>query len=103
MVMITKFLSKRKANLDFLRRVADQVGREIETWPYDKLSQPVEVISFSREINSATVFFSLEAYEKNTAGDLHICVDVKGSIPTFPYLLLPSYVFWKRVDGSVYY
>ena len=101
--MIRELFGKRKTNVDFLRKSANMVGKEIERWPYEKLIQPAELISFSREIEDVTVYFSLEVYEENKSGDVHVCIDVDADIPTFPYFRLPSYVFWKRKDESVYY
>ena len=98
-----QYINKRKNNLNFLRRIADETGREIETWTYEKLSRPAEELSFSRQIEGTLVFFSFEAYETNKNGDIHVCMDVDAKIPTFPYVKLPSYVFWKCRDGSVYY
>lgn len=84
-----------------LRKICDEVGREIEGWEYERLRQPAEVLSFARSYDGHEVYFSLEAYEENRQGDLHICVDC--SAPTIQRGgWLPSYVFWKRPDGSVY-
>ena len=101
--MFKKYLSKRRDNILFLRKTASIVGAEIESWPYEKLSQPAEDISFIREINGISISFSIDAYEKNNIGDIHICIDVNSNIPTFPYIKLPSYIFWKKQNESVYY
>ncbi len=101
--MFRHYLSKRRNNLKFLRRVSGEIGKEIEAWTYESLSQPAEEISFSRQIDGILVYFSIEAYERNESGDLHVCVDVEALIPTFPYMKRPSYVFWKCRDGSVHY
>jgi hypothetical protein len=82
--------------------VAKEVGMEIEGWSYEMLSRPAEEISFDRLIDGVRVSFSIEAYERNDAGDLHVCVDVDAGIPTLSFAS-PSYVFWKRVDGTTYY
>jgi hypothetical protein len=100
---IKQILNERKSNLLLLRSIADTVGKEIESWNYQKLSKPSEDLSFSRQIDGIHVTFSLEAYEVNENGDIHICIDVDSKIPTFPYIKRPSYVFWKQRDGSVYY
>jgi len=97
--MMRTFLARRRHNREFLRRVANEVGKEVESWSYEMLSRPAEEISFSRLIEGVSVGFSVEAYEKNAAGDLHVCIDVDAKIPTLS-LASPSYVFWKRVDGS---
>jgi len=96
------YLANRRLNRQFLRRVANEVGKEIESWSYETLSRPAEDISFARVIEGVSVSFSVEAYHRNSAGDLHVCVDVDAKIPTLS-LVSPSYVFWKRADGSVYY
>lgn len=101
-MFLTRFIRDRKAHRDFLRGVADDVGREIERWPYEKFLAPAEALSFSRTIEGVNVHFSIEAYDENDAGDLHICLDVDASLPTATFAR-PSYVFWKRRDGSVDY
>jgi hypothetical protein len=100
--LLRAYIERRRFNRDFLRRVADDVGKEIAGWSYKTLSLPAEEISFSRVIDGVEVVFSIEAYDRNRAGDIHVCVDVNSSIPTF-WWLLPSYVFWKRADESIYY
>jgi hypothetical protein len=99
---LKRYVSKCRANVAFLRRISDEVGKGVEQWPYEKLSRPAEEISFSRVINGIEVSFSIEEFNENKAGDLHICMDVNAKIPTFLFGL-PSYVFWKRRDGSVDY
>jgi hypothetical protein len=99
---LSAFFDQRRRNRDFLRRVAGEVGKEIEGWPYEKLSRGAEEISFDRTIEGVSVSFSIEAYETNAAGDLHVCMDVDAAIPTL-WPTKPSYVFWKRKDGSCYY
>ncbi|MBW2519875.1 MAG: hypothetical protein JRD88_05905 [Deltaproteobacteria bacterium] len=101
--MIRNYINKRKQNIAFLRKVTNEIGKEVEMWSYEKLSKSAEELSFTKKIEGANIYISLEAYEENDAGDLHICIDVSASIPTFPLQPLPSYVFWKRQDGSVYY
>lgn len=88
-----------------LRAICDEVGREIETWPYEKLSLPAEELSFSREFDDETVWFSLEACDESKSGDLLICVDCSLENRKFldRFKWQPSYLFWKRPDGSVYY
>jgi hypothetical protein len=102
MNVVARLFPRRARNQVFLHRLRDEVGKEIEAWPYGTLSRPAEEISFTREIDSGTVWFSIEAYERNTVGDIHVCVDVDANLPLFP-LASPSYVFWKKLDGTIYY
>ena len=102
MGVFERFFAKRKFNQQFLRRVAADVGKEIEGWTYEKLSRPAEEISFTRVIDNIPISFSVESYEKNKDGDLHICVDVDARLPTLS-IISPSYVFWKKTDETVYY
>lgn len=84
------------------REICDRVGKEIEGWSYEKLRRPAEEISFDREIEGQTFSFSLEAFNENVNGDLHICVDCRPEKASL-FRAYPSYVFWKRRDGSVSY
>jgi hypothetical protein len=99
---IERIFARRKSNQLFLRRVAAEVGKEIGGWTYEKLSRPAEEISFTRVIDNIPISFSVESYEKNKDGDLHVCLDVDAKLPTLS-ITLPSYVFWKKADGGVYY
>lgn len=85
-----------------LRDLVDSVGREVEGWSYQQLSRPAEELSFARDFQGQQVQFSLEAYESNEQGHLHLCLDAR---PTsdLGWGPLPSYVFWKRPDGTSYY
>lgn len=65
-------------------------------------SKPAEEISFFREIEGQRIGFSLETHDENDLGDLLICMDCHPEKVSFFTFLLPSYVFWKRRDGSVY-
>jgi hypothetical protein len=96
------YMERLRLNRALLRRIADDVGKEIEGWPYKTLSRPSEEISFKRVIEGIEVVFSIEAYDRNQAGDIRVCADVDSNIPSF-WLALPSYIFWKRTDESVYY
>jgi|SRR6266540_5757570 len=102
MPLLERIFPRRTANYRFLRSLADSVGKEIEVWPYDRLRCPAEEISFSRVVQGTKIHFSIEQYEQSRDGDIHICIDVDAGIPLFP-LPGPSYMFWKRSDGTVYY
>lgn len=85
-----------------LRAITDEVGKEVEGWSYEKLSLRAEEISFSRVFDGERLYFSLEAFNTNDRGDLHICMDCSPERKAV-FKWYPSYVFWKRRDGSVYY
>jgi hypothetical protein len=53
-------------------------------------------------IDGIRVFFSAEAYHTKRTGDLCVSVDVDAAVPTF-LGIKPSYHFYKRSDGTVYY
>jgi len=102
MGLLASLFPTRARRQALLCRIGDEVGTEIEAWPYATLSRRAEEISFTREIDGIAVSFSIEAYERNASGDLHVCVDVDADFALFP-LPSPSYVFWKRPDETVYY
>lgn len=98
---IAGFFERRKQNAALMRRALSVVGPEFERRPYDELTQRAEILSFKRDFEGKTLYFSAEAYETKPNGDLGFCIDA-GGVPAFPYAD-PSYQFYKRKDGSVYY
>ncbi len=77
------------------------VGREFEGRAYEALTRPAEELSLERDFDGVRLYFSAEAYDTKQNGDLCFCIDASG-VPTFPYPG-PSWRFFKRRDGSVYY
>ena len=82
-----------------MRAAAQEIGREFESRPYEELLQPAEVLSVSRVFNGDLLHFAAEAYQVDSNGDIHFCIDVSGLSTTTSWL--PSYQFIKRRDGSV--
>ena len=92
---------KYKRNWAILRREIMTEGARFERMSYDQLLRPAEEISTSRVVDGVELFFSAEAYNIDSAGVIHFCIDVSG-LPTF-LGIKPSYQFKKRRDGSVFY
>jgi hypothetical protein len=98
---ITEFLERRRRNSTLMRRALAVVGPEFEQRSYEELTKPAEILSLSREFEGVELSFSAEVYETKANGDLAFCIDA-GGVHAFPYPD-PSYHFYKRKDGSVYY
>jgi len=98
---ITEFLERRRRNAALMRRALAVVGSEFEQRSYEELTKRAEALSLSREFEGVELSFSAEAYETKANGDLAFCIDA-GGVHAFPYAD-PSYHFYKRKDGSVYY
>ena len=98
---VRAFLDRRRANFALLRRALEVVGPEFERRPYDELTIRAEELSFARVFEGVSIAFSAEAYGREKNGDLSFCIDADGP-PTFPFPG-PSWNFYKRKDGSVYY
>jgi hypothetical protein len=96
-----RFLERRRQNVALLRRALEAIGAEFEARPYDGLTKGADELSFEREFEGVRLSFSAEAYRTKKNGDLCFCIDACG-LPTFPYPG-PSWHFYKRRDGSVYY
>jgi hypothetical protein len=84
-----------------LRREVTRVGREFERRGYDELQAPAERLSFSRTVDGVEIHFSAEACDRLPNGDLAFCVDASAKPDAAG--VQPSYRFFKRRDGSVYY
>lgn len=100
MMKLMKWIKERRENYDILRREVEIEGKRYEKMSYEELQKPPEELSCSRVVNGVELFFSAESYNTKPNGDLCFCVDVDG----LPCLFVkPSYQFYKRKDGSVYY
>jgi hypothetical protein len=93
--------ARLRANWQILRRAADTFGAEYEQMSYAALQQSAEMLSGQRVFEGHTLLIAAEAYDKKANDDLCFCVDVSG-LPTL-LGIKPSYHFFKRPDGSVYY
>jgi hypothetical protein len=97
---------ERRARLErnraLLRRAADEIGREFEAMSYEELRNPgAEDFDSDRIVDGVRIHYSGEAYRTLANGDLAFNIDVSG-LPTRGWAQ-PSYHFYKRPDGSVYY
>ena len=99
---LTTYWADLERNDHVLREVLNQEGMRIEALPYEALrDQAAEVLSFAKTLDGRELHFSLEAYAVKANGDLAVCVDISG-LPR-RWGIKPSYHFYKRMDGSVYY
>ena len=101
LLKIFPFFQKYEDNYNFMRVELNKIGRLFESRPYEELQKRAEELSSEQIINGRKLFFSAEAYRIKENGDLCFCIDCDG-LPT-AFLPGPSYHFYKRKDGSVYY
>ena len=92
---------ERDENCRNLRQELHKVAKEYEAMTYESLLAPAEGLSTSREANGFIVHFSAEAYDIKKNGDICFCIEAEGL--TTKARWKPSYRFFKRKDGSVYY
>jgi hypothetical protein len=92
---------ERRQNFALLQAIADAIGRELESIPYDELVAAGPERTFSREIDGVCV--DVHARSRRRAGDgaLSVEVAVRSDLPT-PFGARPAYAFRKRPDGSVF-
>ena len=101
--MISDFLRRYRINWALLRTETDRVGEEVERWTYevlDRVGEPPPPIE--RDVGGVSASFQIDCYDTLPNGDLAICVDAWGGPPTL-FGVKPSYRFFKRRDGTVYY
>lgn len=95
-----KWIKKRQLNFAVLRREVEIEGKKFEKMNYEELKKPAEELSTSRVVDGVEIHFSAEAYNTKDNGDLCFCIDANG----LPCLFIkPSYQFFKRKNGTVYY
>ena len=94
--------TRLERNHALLRRAAEEIGREFEAKSYEELrDHGAEDFDSDRIVDGVRVHYSGEAYRTLANGDLAFNIDVSG-LPTRGGAR-PSYHFYKRPDGSVYY
>ncbi|GBF79648.1 hypothetical protein [Aphanothece sacrum] len=90
-----------KHNYQLLKQAVETVGKEFEQKSYLELLQPAEELFTVKMFEEHYLTFSGEAYHLKKDGTICFCLDVDG-LPTL-FGIKPSYHFYKRRDGSVYY
>lgn len=102
-MIFSRFLSRYRANWAILRTETNAIGAEIEQWSYDALNRPAEEQPLiERTVAGVLTRFQIDCYATLENGDLAISIDAHGGPPTL-LGVKPSYHFYKRLDGSVYY
>lgn len=97
------FLERYRSHWRLLRVETDRVGAEVEQWSYEQLDRDAEDQPLiERQLETAKVTFQIDRYDRLPNQDLCICIDAKSTLPTW-LGIKPSYRFFKRQDGSVYY
>jgi hypothetical protein len=101
--MISHLLQGYRSNWALLRAETERVGAEVEQWSYNALNRAAEEQPLiERIIGGMPVHFQIDCYNTLPDGTLAICIDARGGLPTL-LGIKPSYRFFKRRDGSVYY
>lgn len=91
-----------RRNYEILRQEVDKIGREYEQKSYEELLGNVEpTILTVTTAAGVKLTFVAEAYHLQKDGTICFCIDADG-LPTICGIK-PSYSFYKRPDGSVYY
>ncbi len=99
---LAALLGRYRQNWRILRRELARVGAEVEGWPYEALDRDAEEQPpIVRDVDGARLTFLIDRWERRSDDELAICIDASG-LPTLAGVK-PSYVFFKRRDGSVHY
>jgi len=96
-----RWIARRRDNYRMLRAAVDREGKRLEAMSYETLRQMGDKPSEPTLVDGRAVYFSAEVVDVRPNGDLFICIDADG-LPTL-WGVKPSYVFYKRPDGSIHY
>jgi len=88
-------------NHRLLKRELDVVATELEALDQESLRARAESDDVVRLVDGRELRFWLSICEPRADGELEVCIDADG-LPTW-FGVKPSYHFFKRADGSVYY
>ena len=92
---------KLQENYAILQTEVNKIGKVYEQKSYEELLLPAEQNSTEIKVGDRTLYFSAEAYNIKSDGALCFCIDADGLSTLWG--IKPSYHFYKRCDGSVYY
>ncbi|MEA5533672.1 hypothetical protein [Crocosphaera sp. XPORK-15E] len=88
-------------NYQILQEEIDKIGKEYEQKSYEELLNSDEKNIIITTADHLEISLSVEVYNVQKDGTICICIDADG-LPTI-FSIKPSYQFYKRPDGSVYY
>src|SRR5215471_1631262 len=100
--MLGKWLATRKKNFATLRSLAERIGKEFESMPYDALRDPTQPVSYEREIDGIRLTWTADVLETKSNGDIWFDIAFRAELPTV-FGVMPTYSFYKRRDGTVYH
>jgi hypothetical protein len=88
-----------------LRREVQVVGKQLEALPYERLLDFDDSLMYqAKNVDGIEIYFNSNQISVEKNGDLQICTDANAVAPGWQWRdALPSYNFWKRKDGTVYY
>jgi hypothetical protein len=90
-----------RKNYEIIQQEVEKIGREYEQKSYEELLHSTEQGFIVTTAEGLKINCSAEAYDKQKDGTICFCIDADG-LPTI-FSIKPSYHFYKRPDGSVYY
>ncbi|MEL4897442.1 hypothetical protein [Crocosphaera sp. Alani8] len=92
---------KLRENYQILWQEAEKIGREYEKRSYQEiLSSEAKTVIINLS-DDQKITFSMDAYHIKKNGTVAVSIDADG-LPTI-LGIKPSYHFYKKSDGSVYY
>ncbi|MHB0959523.1 MAG: hypothetical protein ACYC6N_03500 [Pirellulaceae bacterium] len=84
-----------------LRAEVTRLGKQFEALPFERLLEPDESWSMTKVVEGITLSFEAELFKIKDNGDIGVCIDARAEPNRTGRQ--PSYQFYKRKDGSVYY
>ncbi|MEA5508675.1 hypothetical protein VB715_02750 [Crocosphaera sp. UHCC 0190] len=90
-----------RRNYQILQEEVNKIGEKYEQKSYQELLNSEENNIIITIADHLEISFFVQVYNVQKDGTLCICIDANG-LPTL-FSIKPSYQFYKRPDGSVYY
>ncbi|MDJ0579132.1 hypothetical protein [Crocosphaera sp.] len=96
-----KHRQKLQENYQILWQEAEKIGKDYEKRSYQEiLSSPAKTVIINLADNQQ-ISCSIDAYDVQKNGNVAVSIDAAG-LPTI-LGIKPSYHFYKKPDGSIYY
>ena len=88
-------------NYQILKQEVEEFGKDYQEKLYQEILDFPEKNVIIKSVDNSQINCSIEAYHLQKNGTIEVSIDAYG-LPTL-FGVKPSYHFYKRRDGSVYY
>ena len=94
--MFSEWVAIRKRNYAMLKKLAQQIAREIEAMPYAVLNDPKQPLVYERSIDGIKLMWPGDVTHTKANGDIVFDMEFRGEVPTL-FGVMPAHNFLRSL------